>query len=99
MLFVVTGSNDDLHQRRDPGHVAGLRIDKLFGEEQCVVIGLIIDVFKSMSLVARVISEEMFHYVQMNYYVINYLLNDFYAHSIDVGKVKTSDPCDVQKKH
>lgn len=34
-----------------------------------------------------------------NCWVLSYLLNDFEAHSIDVGKVKTSDPCDVQKKH
>jgi hypothetical protein len=34
-----------------------------------------------------------------NCWVISYLLNDFLAHSIDIGKVKTSDPCDVQKKH
>ncbi len=34
-----------------------------------------------------------------NCYVINYLLNDILAHSIEVNKVKTSDPCEVQKKH
>lgn len=34
-----------------------------------------------------------------NCYILNNLLNDFLAHSIDVGNVKTSDPCDVQKKH
>lgn len=34
-----------------------------------------------------------------NCFVINYLLNDIFAHTIDVGEVKTSDPCDVQKKY
>lgn len=48
------------------------------------------------------------HYVAMsdgdpgmpyNCYVINYLLGGILTYSIDIGKVKTSDPCDVQKKH
>ena len=34
-----------------------------------------------------------------NCFVINYLLNDFFAHSIEVDKVKTNTPCDVQKKY
>jgi len=34
-----------------------------------------------------------------NCWVISYLLNDCLAHSIDVGRVKPSDPCEVQKKH
>jgi len=48
------------------------------------------------------------HYVELsegdpgmpyNCYVIKSLLGDILTHSIDVGNVKTSDPCDVQKKH